>query len=60
MQPPPITPAQAVALAKAMMDSCDGAALCTLGKIAAISAMCDSLPVNAVQAVSVYLTQLTS
>ena len=59
VQPPPITPAQAVALAKAMLDSCEGATFCTLGKIAALTALCDSLPVDAAQAVNVYLTQLT-
>jgi hypothetical protein len=59
VQPPPITPAQAAALAKAMLDSCEGATFCAIGKIAAPTAMCDSLPVDAAQAANVYLTQLT-
>ena len=57
-QTPAITPEQAVALAKKMLAACEGGTLCSFGKLAALSAMCDSLPVEAAQAVNVYLTQL--
>ena len=59
VQPPPITWAHAVALAKAMLDSCEGVTSCTIGRIAALTAMCDPLSVDAANAVNVYLTQLT-
>jgi len=57
-QASPITPEQAVALAKKMIESCEGGTFCSLGKVAALSALCDSLPVEAAQAINAYLTQL--
>jgi hypothetical protein len=55
---PPISPDQAVDLAKTMIAACDGATFCTIGKVAALAVLCDSLPVPAAQAVNAFLVSL--
>jgi hypothetical protein len=41
-----------------MVAACDGATFCTIGKVAALAVLCDSLPVPAAQAVNAFLVSL--
>ena len=53
---PPITPEQAVDLAKHMIAACDGSTLCTVGQVVTLSNLAEHLTPVAAQALNLYLT----
>jgi hypothetical protein len=54
--PAPITPDQAIELAKSMIAACDGGTLCTLGQVATLANLTEHLTPLAAQAVNLYLS----
>jgi hypothetical protein len=55
---PPISPDQAVALAKGMIESCDASTFCTIGQVMTLANLCEHLPLASAQAVNAFLTGL--
>jgi hypothetical protein len=56
MPVPPISPEQAVELAKSMIAACDGGTFCTLGQVASLANITEHLTPLAAQAVNLYLS----
>jgi len=54
----PISPDQAVDLARRMIDACDGSTFCTIGQVMTLANLCEHLPVASAQAVNAFLTSL--
>jgi len=55
MPVPPISPEQAVELAKAMIAACDGGLLCTIGQVTTLANLAENLTPAAAQALNLFI-----
>ena len=55
MTVPPISPEQAVELAKTMIAACDGGLLCTIGQVTTLANLAENLPPAAAQALNLFI-----
>jgi hypothetical protein len=55
MTAPPISPEQAVELAKTMIAACDGATFCTIGQVVTLANLAEHLSPVAAEALNLFL-----
>ena len=55
MPVPPISPEQAVELAKVMIAACDGGTFCTIGQVATLANLAEHLTPAAAQALNLFI-----